>query len=154
MPRAVHPHQLPVTSTQLWCGPGVGRGPPSRAQVVGADAGRLLGPGGGRSGGPTSTHRLGEGVVPQHSGGSVVVLAAMNDDNHGKGQSLWQRSERRRHTTTTLPSRRQDSQPSLLTRNPTHRPSQQNQSKNKQTKKPRTHFFLVHGLSSVAGASL
>lgn len=48
---------------------------------------------GGGVGGPTRTHRLGKGVVPQHGGGRVVVLAAVNDDNHGKGQSLRESEE-------------------------------------------------------------
>ena len=43
------------------------------------------------------THRLGEGVVPQHGGRGVVVLAAVDDHHHGQGQRL-ERGRQEEHT--------------------------------------------------------
>lgn len=49
----------------------------------------ILGSGDGSQG----THGLGKGVVPQHRGRGIVVLAAVNNDHHRKGQGLGESKE-------------------------------------------------------------
>lgn len=123
MSRARPPHQLPLSPhlVLVWLGVGEGnhwQGP----RGIGADWGRLLEPGGG---GALGTHRLSKGIVPQHSGGGIVVLAAMNDDNHRKGQGLGESKEYELRVGVRppfYPLPRQDSQPSLLTHRPNHKP--------------------------------
>lgn len=78
-----------------------------------------------------------------------MVLAAVNDDNHRKGQGLWESEEAKlsaydRHLALhSGKTPNPHSSPTI----PTTSPSQQNESKNKQ--KNTTHFFLAHCLSSV-----
>lgn len=87
--RAGCSHQLPPDH---WFGPRVGEDHSAGALGLGLTLGTSEGLE-AEVGGPTGTHRLSKGIVPQHGGGSIMILAAMNDDNHRKGQGLWESRE-------------------------------------------------------------